>query len=111
MKNMLIAAYNHEMQLAKDMFEKQNYLQCYYHLERGHILGQRNYVPHVISHYWMFKVGLKQDDFCEVFGQVLRMMMSVFSLINLVPVGNTGRARVNLMKPMSIPSDLVKYFK
>jgi len=111
MKSKLRAAFNHEMQQAKAMFTKQYYRQCYYHLERGHILGQLNYIPHVITHYWMFKVGLKQADFREVLGQVVRMVVSIFSLINLVPVGNTGRARVFLMKPMPIPSDLAKYFE
>jgi len=111
MKKKLRDAYNHEMQLAKSMFKKQDYAQCYYHLERGHILGQRNYIPHVFNHYWMFKVGVKQRDFREVLGQVIRMIMSVFSLINLVPLGNTGRARISPIKPMPISSDLEDYFK
>lgn len=111
MKAKLRAAFEHEMKHAKLQFAEQNYLQCYYHLERGHILGQRNYIPHVINHYWMFKVGLKQRDLRETFGQVIRMTMSIFSLINLVPIGNTGRARISLLKTMPIPEDLQSYFK
>lgn len=111
MKKKLRDAYNHEMQLAKSMFKKQDYAQCYYHLERGHILGQRNYIPHVLNHFWMFKVGVKQRDLREVLGQVTRMIMSIFSLISLVPKGNTGRARISPIKTMPIPSDLEDYFK
>jgi len=111
MKTKLRQAYNHEMQKAKLMFDEQDYAQCYYHLERGHILGQRNYIPHVVNHYWMLKVGLKQSDFREAAGQVIRMIMSIFSLINLVPLGNTGRARISPFKVMPIPSDLQDYFK
>jgi len=110
MKKKLRDAYNHEMTLAKSMFEKQDFLQCYYHLERGHILGQRNYIPHVVNHFWMFKVGIQLRDFREVLGQMTRMVMSIFSLINLVPIGNTGRARISPLKPMPIPSDLLDYF-
>jgi len=111
MKKKLRNAYNHEMQLAKSMFKKQDFAQCYYHLERGHILGQRNYIAHVFNHYWMFKVGIKQRDSREVLGQMIRMVMSIFSLINLVPLGNTGRARISPLKSMPIPSDLHDYFK
>ena len=111
MKKKLRDAFNHEMQQAKIHVSETNYAQCYLHLERAHILGQRNYIPHVVSHYWMYKVGLKQKDLREVSGQMVRMVMSIFSLINLVPIGNTGRARISPIKPMPIPPDLEKYFK
>ena len=111
MKKKLKDAFNHEMQLAKIMYAKHDYAQCYFHLERAHILGQRNYISHVFNHYWMFKVGLTQRDFREVSGQVVRMIMSIFSLINLVPLGNTGRARISPIKPMPMPDDLREYFE
>jgi hypothetical protein len=111
MKKKLKDAFKHEMQLAKNMFDARDDVQCYFHLERAHILGQRNYLCHVFSHYWMFKVGLSQRDYREVSGQVIRMIMSIFSLINLVPLGNTGRARISPIKPMPIPADLRQYFE
>lgn len=111
MKKKLKDAFKHEMKLAKNLFSEENYKQCYVHLERAHILGQRNYIPHVISHYWMYKVGIKQGDIREVSGQIVRMIMSVFSLINLVPLGNTGRARISPIKPMQIPEDLAEFFR
>lgn len=116
MKKLLRDAFNTEMNIAKKMYLNKDYVTCYQHLERAHILGQRNYIPHVVNHYWMYKVGLKQGDIREVVGQVIRMIMSVFSLLDssyfhTVPVGNTGRARVNPVKPMPVPDDLAKYFK
>jgi len=111
MKNKLKNAFNHEMELAQTSFASEDYQQCYSHLERAHILGQRNYLPHVKSHYWMYKVGLKTGDVREALGQVVRMIMSIFSIINLVPLGNTGRARISPVKPMPIPADLAQYFE
>lgn len=110
MKRKLRDAFNNEMRLAEDMFTAKDFKQCYVHLERAHILGQRNYIPHVKSHYGMYKVGIATGDVREALGQVTRMIMSIFSVINLVPLGNTGRARINPIKPMTIPSDLVQYF-
>jgi len=111
MNNKLKNAFNHEMELARASFASEDYQQCYSHLERAHILGQRNYLPHVQSHYWMYKVGVKTGDVREALGQVTRMIMSIFSIINLVPLGNTGRARISPIKPMPIPADLAQYFE
>jgi hypothetical protein len=110
MKIKLKNAFNDEMQLAKASFDDEDYKQCYRHLERAHILGQRNYISHVKSHYWMYRVGVKTGDVREALGQVTRMIMSIFSIINLVPLGNTGRARISPIKPMPIPADLAQYF-
>ena len=111
MNNKLKNAFKHEMELARALFASEDYQQCYSHLERAHILGQINYLPHVQSHYWMYKVGVKTGDVREALGQVTRMIMSIFSIINLVPLGNTGRARISPIKPMPIPADLAQYFE
>ena len=110
MKHKLRNAFEHEMNLGKEMYACADYPQCYVHFERAHILGQRHFIPHVKSHYWMLKVGRRQGDVRETLGQAVRMVMSVFSLINTVPLGNTGRARINPLKAMPIPDDLIKYF-
>ncbi len=116
MKKTLRAAFDSEMNNAKDHYFQREYARCYYHLERAHIIGQRHYIPHVISHFWMYKVGIKQRDLREITGQVIRIIMSVASLANsplltTVPIGNTGRARVSPIKPMPIPNDLIAYFE
>jgi hypothetical protein len=116
MKQALRDAFNTEMNIAKKLYLQKSYAKCYSHLERAHILGQRNYIPHVVNHFWMCKVGFKQGDTREVMGQVVRMIMSIFSLLDTpffhtVPVGNTGRARISPVKPMPVPEDLAEYFK
>ena len=111
MKSRLRNQFEHEMKQARDLYEIQNYAQCYFHLERAHILGQRHYIPHLRSHYWMYKVAIKLNDLRETTGQIARMIMSVGSLLGKVPLGNTGRARISPIKPMPIPEDLQAYFQ
>ena len=106
MDQLVSAAYAREVSLAQTAFQDRDYSQCFYHLERAHILGQRSTVKHTYAHWLMFRVGLQQGDFREVRGQVPRMLASlIFSRI-WVPLGNTGRSRVPAMKPMPIPDDL-----
>jgi len=106
----LQTALNEEMQQAKSLYAQRQYLSCFERLERAHILGQRHYVPHVINHYWMLKVGLRRRDLREILGQTLRIIGSAGSLIGAVPVGNTGGANVSPIKPMPIPADLAHFF-
>ena len=111
MKSRLRNQFEQEMRKARELYEIENYSQSYFHLERAHILGQRHYIPHVRSHYWMYKVAIKLCDFREIIGQVARMIMSAASLLGTVPLGNTGRARISPIKPMPIPEDLQAYFE
>lgn len=111
MQARLKAAFKAELDKGKELLASGAYEQAFYHLERAHILGQRNYVTHVISHYWMLRVGLKAGDIQEVFGQVIRIVGSAGSLIGKVPLGNSGRANVSPVKPMPIPEDLKQYFE
>jgi len=76
------------------------------HLERAHILSQRQTWQHVHVHWLMLKLGASVKDWREVRGQVSRIVAAaIFSRI-WVPVGNTGRANVSALKPMAIPDDL-----
>lgn len=111
MKIKLKQAFTHELNLAKQSLAQNDIHSAYYHLERAHILGQRHYIPHVLSHYWMLKVATTTQDYREVIGQLLRIIGSVGSLINWIPVGNTGRANVSAIKPMPIPHDLQQLLK
>lgn len=110
MKPKLKAAFTAEMDAARTLYRAGEFAACFRHLERAHILGQRYYLPHLTSHYWMFKVGLRTRDLREIVGQILRMLASAGSLIGVVPVGNTGGANVPALKPMPIPADLQHYF-
>jgi hypothetical protein len=104
--NSLANRYAEEIRQARRSLAAGDYSECFTHLERAHILGQRSTVRHTYAHWLMLRAGLQQRDFTEVLGQVPRMLASiVFSRI-WVPRGNTGRARVSAMKPMAIPGDL-----
>jgi Protein of unknown function (DUF3703) len=111
MKSTLKAAFEFEMKTAQVLYHKHSYELCFQHLERAHILGQRHYIAHVRNHYWMYKVAFKKRDLREVAGQIVRMIMSVGSLVGVVPLGNSGRARISPIKPMPIPKDLQGFFR
>jgi len=110
MPTKLKAAFNEEMQQAKSLYAQGQYPQSFQHLERAHVLGQRHYIPHVINHYWMLKIGVRRRDLREVVGQALRIIGSAGSLIGWIPIGNTGGANVSPIKPMPIPPDLAHFF-
>src|SRR6185503_20658186 len=99
-------AYENEVALALRAFRNHEHRQCFFHLERAHILGQRHTLRHTYAHWLMFRAGLRQRDFREVLGQVPRMVASVLFSRIWVPTGNTGRARVAAFKPMPVPDDL-----
>jgi len=108
MRTKLKAAYNLEMGEAIRFYKLNEFDNSFHHLERAHILGQRYIIPHTKSHWWMLKVGIKKHNIKEVFGQITRMVASVIFSRIWVPLGNTGGANVNPMKPMRIPEDLKK---
>jgi len=79
---------------------------AFHHLERAHILSQRYTSEHVHVHWLMLRLGASVGAWREVIGQSTRIVAAaVFSRI-WVPIGNTGRANVSAMKPMSVPDDL-----
>ena len=112
MNKILKQAFLHEMNVAKKYYKSNDLKNCFYHLERAHVLGQRNAITHTINHWWMFKVGIRRKDFREILGQIARMAIGgIGSVFNLAPVGNTGGANVWIFRPMPIPEDLHKIFR
>lgn len=101
----LKAAFLAETQQARGYFRAGDLDSAFAHLERAHILGQRDTLRHTWSHWWMLRVGLRRGDFREVRGQVLRMVASMLFSRIWVPEGNTGGANVSPVKPMPIPED------
>lgn len=76
------------------------------HLERAHILSQRDTVAHVRSHLRMWGWAWRQRRPRELLGQTTRIVAAaVFSRV-WVPEGNTGGANVSAIRPMPIPDDL-----
>lgn len=112
MNHKLKTAFNHEMQLAQELYRKRDYVSCFRHLERAHVLGQRHVIPHTINHWWMLKVGFRTRDPKEIFGQVIRVLGGgIGSLVGRVPIGNTGGANVGVFTPMPIAPDIAEIFR
>ncbi len=111
MKPTLAAAFRHEMDAARAAWSAGEHDAAFAFLERAHILGQRHFVPHVLSHIWMLRVGLKRRDRREIVGQLLRLAATVpGALIGWVPAGNTGGANVPALRPLPIPSEFKHHF-
>ncbi|MBK9623210.1 MAG: DUF3703 domain-containing protein [Rhodocyclaceae bacterium] len=98
--------YSREISLAQDALIGRDHVACFTHLERAHVLAQRRTLRHTYVHWLMLRAGLSRGDFPEVIGQMPRMFASVLFSRIWVPLGNTGRARVNAFKAMPVPEDL-----
>jgi arylesterase / paraoxonase len=106
------SAFDGEMQLTIDHFQLKNYDVAYRHVERAHILGQRFFIGHWRTHYWMLRIALTTSDRREAIGQIVRLFAVIPGFVfGWVPVGNTGRATVSAIAPMPIPDDLRAYFE
>lgn len=85
---------------------------AFHHLERAHVLGQSVTSEHARVHWLMLKIGWKKRDWCEVFGQLFRIVgASTKTPFGIYPRGNTGGANVSPFKSMSIPPDLSRIIK
>jgi 7,8-dihydropterin-6-yl-methyl-4-(beta-D-ribofuranosyl)aminobenzene 5'-phosphate synthase len=111
MKPALAEAFNQEMDAARAAWAAGDTLRTFGFLERAHILGQRHLWPHILTHLWMLRVGLRCRDRREIVGQILRLAATFpGALFGWVPAGNTGGANVSALKPMPIPSEFAHHF-
>ena len=106
MRPELIAAYEHEWQLATQARAAGDWERAFRHLERAHVLGQRSTRRHVRSHLGMLAVGWRRRDAREAAVQVLRIVAAALMTNFWVPAGNTGGGNVSAFKPMPVPDDL-----
>lgn len=78
-------------------------------LERAHVLGQQDVVPHVLAHWLMLKLAFVNRDTGAVFGQALRIVLgAIGSAVGVVPKGNTGGTNVGMFRRMPITPELAK---
>lgn len=99
-------AFEHEWRLAVAARHADDLDAAFRHLERAHILGQRSTRLHVRSHVGMLGIGWRRRDAREIAGQLVRIVAAALFSRLWVPVGNTGGANVNAMRPMPVPLDL-----
>lgn len=103
------AAYAAELDAAAAATRGDDATTAFSHLERAHILGQRDVYSHVRAHWRMLMHGWRQRDGREVIGQLPRIVAALTKTLIWVPAGNTGGARVSAFRPMPIPTDLRRY--
>lgn len=107
MTNKLMVSFRREFATARVHFRAGEFDAAFYRLERAHILGQRFFVPHMRTHWWMLQVGMIRGDIKEIVGQLFRLLAVIPGyLFGWVPIGNTGGADVSAIRPMPIPEDL-----
>lgn len=112
MKATIKIAFDQEMSLARDAYNRDQLDDSFRFLERAHILGQRYFKTHLMTHWWMLKVGIRKTDWREIRGQFFRILAVLPGyLFGWVPKGNTGGANVSALKPMRIPDDLATLLK
>lgn len=98
-----------ELAMARELIRKADYEEASGHLERLHILGQRQVRWHVLSHWLMLEVALRRRQFAAAMGQAVRIVLgAIGSAVGRVPVGNTGGSDVNMFRRMPIPPDLLE---
>lgn len=99
-------AYRSAMQAARQFYAQRDWTAAFAQLERAHILSQRDTAAHVLSHFWMLRVGWARADAREIAGQLLRIVAAALFSRLWVPEGNTGGANVSAVRPMPVPDEL-----
>jgi hypothetical protein len=103
------AAWRAEMRAARQARSRGALEEAFRHLERAHIVGQRDVLAHTRAHIGMLRIGLLRRDRREILGQVPRILAALTKTLFWVPVGNTGGANVHPLRPMPVPDDLKPY--
>lgn len=102
-------AFEAEMRAAIALYAAGEWAQAFRHLEAAHVLGQRHVVPHVATHWWMLRIGLRRRSPKEVIGQALRIPLGALgSAVGIVPVGNTGGTNIGMFRRLPIDPDVRK---
>ncbi len=106
-KNQILPYVEQEISAARLDLRQGNAAAAFSHLERAHILGQGSTSIHTKIHWLMFIWGLRQKNYGECLGQIVRMIgAATKTAFGLVPRGNTGGSNVSPFKVMPIPTDL-----
>jgi hypothetical protein len=100
------AAFEHERQSAREEIAAARVEVAFVHLERAHILGQRDTLAHMESHWLMLKLAASVGQWREVAGQAIRIVSAALFSRIWVPLGNTGRVNASALRPMPVPEDL-----
>ncbi len=101
-------AYFAELDKYKTALNENRKQDAWLYLERAHIIGQYHPISHTGIHFRMLVFALKNWEPKEIAGQLLRLLVGWFgSLMNRVPIGNTGSAKMPILARRAIPEDLM----
>lgn len=107
MNTALKNAFDAAMAAAIHAYRQGRFARAFRHLETAHVLGQRHVLPHVVTHWWMLKIGLKRRASGEVSGQAARIVLGALgSAIGVVPSGNTGGTDIGMFKRLPVAPEL-----
>lgn len=104
-------AFAAEMAAAIRLYGDGLFAQAFRRLETAHVLGQQQVIPHVLTHYWMLKIGVKRRSVPEVWGQLVRIVLGALgSAVGIVPTGNTGGTNIGMFRRLPIAPALRRLF-
>jgi len=102
-------AFEQEITAARALMRRGEHEQAFIHLERAHVLGQQDAVPHVLSHWLMLRVAVHRREPAAMLGQAARIVLgAVGSLVGSVPTGNTGGTNISMFKRLPIEPELLE---
>jgi hypothetical protein len=107
MKTELMAAFEAEMAAAKRQIQAGRLDRAMRHLERAHVLGQNHVMPHVRSHWAMFRIAVKRHSPADGLGQAVRIILGALgSAVGVVPTGNTGGTDISMFARLPIDDEI-----
>ena len=107
MKPLIHAAFNKELDLARQLIALGELETACVHIERAHVIGQNSVVLHARSHWLFLKLELLRRRPSAAFGQVMRLILGVpGSALGVVPAGNTGGSDISMFKRMPVAAEL-----
>lgn len=62
---------------AREATKGPDYRKAWSLLEEAHILSQPLAIPHILVHFKMFCLAVRQRDFAEIFGQTIRFCLTI----------------------------------
>jgi hypothetical protein len=96
-----------ELDFYRQAFAKNNYDLAFSHLERVHIISQPFPLEHTVIHFRMLTFAIRTFRPFEILVQFFyTLFSSKFSMLNILPQGNTGGANALIQGRMDIPTDI-----
>ncbi|MDZ4878016.1 MAG: hypothetical protein CLLPBCKN_007451 [Chroococcidiopsis cubana SAG 39.79] len=110
MKTIVRQHFETEIRQARAAIGTENFADAWTALQRAHILGQADPLPHAIAHWEMLKLAWKQRDVKEIAGQIIPTVLAIplTLLFGRKRYLRDGRVNISDSERMSIPNDLLQ---